>query len=497
MSTEQETFLCFKCHVTYATTEIFSRHECFSINHGQSLLRSLLRSPWINEEVQVSDQRAALAPQRGSELKTEGSDQNAGKEVESKEAIPSPFDVVPDEIILKIFSFLSFKSLGNVNQVSQRMKRIAEDTSLWEKVEAWGRLIPAGFTEQILKSKVKYIDFQDCEFCPFNLDILKDNNLDLKYMRISGCFFYKGCDGNYELLSEIVKCSTSLEYLNIQDCRSDLVFKCIDSIANPNTLKVLCLNLVELHFESVRKIIDECNNLSDFGISAARLKSGTGLTQESIAYICTNLTPNVLRIDLSSNEVRDKHIESLVEQCKNLEHLDLCETFITYESVTRIVTAYSHSLVSLALPHYVGKEIGLPSHFWMDKPSFVYMEKLKIIFDLINLENLHIGCNLGYLYFFDDQGKVHNGDCHISILVKMFPHLKIGRGLGSRDYRILNTDPYYHFYKQKFKEVTCLPQNVPAPKRYPTHSQELKTLKYCKMLHLFILRQDRDFRIRL
>ena len=194
--------------------------------------------------------------------------------------LSSLFEKLPDEVILKIFSFLNFKSLGKCNQVSHRMKRIAEDTSLWEKVEAWGRLIPAGFIEQILKSKVKYISFQDCEFCPINLDVLKDNNLELTYMRISGCFFYKGCNRNYELLLEILKCSTSLEYLNIQDCWSDLVFKCIESIANPNNLKVLCLNLVELHFESVKKIIDECNNLTDFGISGRGLTSGIGLTKE-------------------------------------------------------------------------------------------------------------------------------------------------------------------------------------------------------------------------
>ena len=479
MSAEQETFLCFKCHVdvTSATIEL---HECIGINHGQSLLRSLFRSSWINEEVQVSAERAVLAPQRGSNLKTEVSDQNAAKEVESKDDIPSPFDEVPDEIILKIFSFLSFKSIGNINQVSQRMKRIAEDTSLWEKVEAWGRLIPAGFIEQILKLKVKSISFQDCEFCPINLDILKDNNLDLKYMRISGCFFYRGCDGNYELLPEILKCSTSLEYLNIQDCRSDLVFKCIESIANPNNLKVLCLNLVELHFESIKKIIDECNNLTDFGISGTGLASGKGLTQQSIAYICTNLTPNVLKIDLSSNEVRDEHIQSLVQRCKNLEHLDICETLVMYKSVTIIVTAYSHSLVSLALPHYIGMEIGLPTKISMEKPSNVYMEKLKIIFDLINLENLHIGCVLGYLYFFDDQGKLRNVDIHTRTLADIFPKLKIGSGLASNRYRILNTDPYYHFYKQKFKEVTGFPQNLPDQKTNLTYQQTLKTLKYTK-----------------
>ena len=61
----------------------------------------------------------------------------------------SPFDKLPDEIMLKIFSFLSFESLGNCNQVSHRMKRIAEDTSLWEKVEAEGKVIPAGFVEKL------------------------------------------------------------------------------------------------------------------------------------------------------------------------------------------------------------------------------------------------------------------------------------------------------------------------------------------------------------
>ena len=98
MSTEEETFLCFKCHVTYSI-EIFPMHECIGINYEQSLLRSLSRSPWINEEAQVSDQRAVLAPQRGSKVKTEASDQNVGKEVESKEDITSPYDKLPSEIL--------------------------------------------------------------------------------------------------------------------------------------------------------------------------------------------------------------------------------------------------------------------------------------------------------------------------------------------------------------------------------------------------------------
>ena len=356
----------------------------------------------------------------------------------------SPFVELPNEIILKIFSFLSFKSLGNCNQVSRRMKTISEDTSLWEKVEAWLKVIPAGFMEKIVKSKVKYLSVQHCEVFPINLKFLTEHNLDLKSMDISSC------DGNDNFLSELVRCSKSLEYLNLHETRPNLVFKCIENFAHANKLKVLCVNDVKLNFKYVKKIIDKCTELTDLGIS------GASLTQQSIAYICTNLTSNASRVDLSYNKVKDKHIQLLVEHCNNLEHLDLIETKVTYESVTRIVMAFSHSLVSLALPDNVGIEIGLPIN--------ICMEKLEIFFDLTNLENLHIGCDLGHLWILNEEGEIDSDDRHIEILKKYFPKLRIGRGLGdlgTPEYKNLNTDPYCFFYEQNFKRVDCFPQNLP------------------------------------
>ena len=346
----------------------------------------------------------------------------------------SPFYKLPDEIILKIFSFLSLESLGNCNQVSHRMKRIAEDTSLWEKVEAEGKVIPAGFVEKIVKCKVKAISFRYCEILATNLNLLQEYNLDLKYMDITNC------DGNDNFLSELVKCSKSLEYLNINDSRSNLVFECIEKIAYPNNLRVLCLNEVKLRFESIKKIIDKCTELTDIDISDA------GLTQQSITYICTNLTPNALKIDLSCNYVKDEHIQCLVERCRNLKHLDLSATNITYKSVLSIVTVLSHSLVTLALPNSIGIKIGLPSK--------VCMEKLKAIFYLTmtNLKSMFIDCrdlHLGYLYQIHEDGEI------FEILAKLFPKLTI---LGLSEYRVLNPDPYYHLYRQTFKEVTFFPE---------------------------------------
>ena len=448
MSTEQVHFLCFICNMKYATIEIFSMHECVK----------------VKQESQVMNPRDVLAPQGDSELKTEGSDQNTEKEVKSKKDIPSPFEKLPDEVILKIFSFLSFKSLGNCNQVSSRMKRIAGDTSLWEKVHAWRKVVPSGFVQQIVKSKVKSIDFQSCEVSPINFDILMENSLDLKYMNISSC------TGNDEFLSELVKCSKSLEYLNINESRYNLVFKCIENIAYPNNLKVLCLNFVELNFESIKKIIDRCTELTDIDISE------TSLTQESIDYICTNLTPNALEIKLSNNDVKDKHVQSLVERCKNLKYLDLCNTDVTYKSVTWIVTVLSNSLVTLVLTQNVGNEIGLPSN--------ISKEKLKTIFPLTltNLKNLYFDSELALGYWYEKGGTLnsfhYHCDIHIEKLAKIFPKLTI---LGSSEYR--ENDPFEHYHKkQKFKKVTCLPSrqrqhtsHVAAPVA-PDHSALLRFL---------------------
>ena len=356
----------------------------------------------------------------------------------------SQFEILPDETILKIFSFLSFKSLGNCNQVSHRMKRIAEDTSLWEKVQAWLKVIPAGFMEKIVKSKVKYLSVQHCEVFPINLNFLTEHNLDLKSMDISNC------DGNDNFLSELVRCSKSLEYLNLHETRPNLVFKCIENFAYANKLKVLSVNDVKLNFKYVKKIIDKCTELTDLGIS------GASLTQQSIVYICTNLTSDASRVDLSYNKVKDEHIQLLVEHCNNLEHLDLIDTKVTYKSVTRIVMTLSHSLVSLALPDNVGIEIGLPSN--------ICMEKLKVFSDLTKLENLHIGCDSGHLWIPNEEGEIDSDDSHIGILKKYFPKLRIGRGLGglgTPEYKVLNTDPNYFFYEQNFKKVYCFPQNLP------------------------------------
>lgn len=44
------------------------------------------------------------------------------------------FNDLPDEVVLKILTYLDFNNLANCTQVSKRMRNICKDESLWERI---------------------------------------------------------------------------------------------------------------------------------------------------------------------------------------------------------------------------------------------------------------------------------------------------------------------------------------------------------------------------
>jgi hypothetical protein len=59
-------------------------------------------------------------------------------------------DELPDEVILKIVGFLDLKELLLCGQVSKRLQAIANDESLWLKLNMRGRQIPYNFIEKVI-----------------------------------------------------------------------------------------------------------------------------------------------------------------------------------------------------------------------------------------------------------------------------------------------------------------------------------------------------------
>ena len=57
-------------------------------------------------------------------------------------------DDLPDEVLLKIYAFLSIKNLVCCSGVSKRIRRVCHDESLWQKINLYGKIVPSKFLEQ-------------------------------------------------------------------------------------------------------------------------------------------------------------------------------------------------------------------------------------------------------------------------------------------------------------------------------------------------------------
>ena len=88
---------------------------------------------------------------------------------------------LPEEIILKIFAFLSLKQLAKCMLVTKKMNRISQDKSLWKRVCSFYRKIRKECIHQIVKSSAKSIVFSHCEVSPIPVKDLLVNRFDLTY----------------------------------------------------------------------------------------------------------------------------------------------------------------------------------------------------------------------------------------------------------------------------------------------------------------------------
>ena len=71
-------------------------------------------------------------------------------------------DELPDEVILKIVGFLDLKELLLSGQVSERLQAIANDESLWLKLNLYWREVPYEFIEKAAENGCQYLNLFEC-----------------------------------------------------------------------------------------------------------------------------------------------------------------------------------------------------------------------------------------------------------------------------------------------------------------------------------------------
>ena len=254
-------------------------------------------------------------------------------------------DDLPDEIILKIFTFLDIREILKCGQVSQRIRAISNDECLWLKLNFYEGHVSYELLEKAVENGCKYLSLA---FASLYGGENSKMPLNLKYLEMS-----QDSDNEPGHVHEgLLKNCHSLQKLAMEN----LVLKTEDFRQigkNGTTLKVLNLADIGLltpysnRTKTIKNLFKRCVELIELNFSNSWFDESELFT--AIAY---NLTPKIMKVDLSSNlNLEDRHVMTLVERCKKITELDLSFTSITNDCVDSIATHLNSSLEKLDVSH--------------------------------------------------------------------------------------------------------------------------------------------------
>ena len=251
---------------------------------------------------------------------------------------------LPDEVLLNIFSWLDIKGVLQCGQVSRRLRAISNDKLLWLKLNLFQRDVPYGFIEKAVQNGCEYLNLGFS--CVHGARKKSKVPWKLKYLEISQSWDLplwaravpKGVLENCQVLQKL-----SVEYLTLN---SDGIEQICQS---GEVLRILSLEgcKIDFHYRTtlLQKLLTKCDQLTELNISKGMESAesemfgfGHILLDTDVCALVDNLTPNILKLQLDSQEcVQDRHVNILVSRCNKITDLSLRHTSITNDSVGSIV----------------------------------------------------------------------------------------------------------------------------------------------------------------
>ena len=256
---------------------------------------------------------------------------------------------VPDEVILRVFSNLETKDFIRCGQVSKRIRAISQDQSLWLRIDLYeNKSVAAGFLEYVLNNGCKYLGLGFAQIAHIDGESLKCNVSQLK------CLDLSFCQSSCQVFDDLLSSCHSLEKLSLaSQCHIMLNKDLVKTMCHQfgATLQVLDVsncyrpNKEIMDLEMIQLLIGSFSQLKEVNFG------NTYLSEESLDYVCNNLSENVVKLGLCNQEkLMDKHITALVNRCNKLTSLDLencCS--ISKISTTNILESLKSSLEELVI----------------------------------------------------------------------------------------------------------------------------------------------------
>ena len=349
-------------------------------------------------------------------------------------------ELLPNEILVKIFSCLKIKELYKCGHVSKKFRQISHDKSFWKCVNLYNQRVSCQFVVQILQLGTEYLNLYGAILLDGgDKDILPKNNL--KYLNLA---FSSVKD---KFLVKLLRSSVCLEKISLREVNQKQIrFRNFAHEKNhqlevklqrsmyiecllPNTKMITTLdlsnnkgNMYKLNSKSMKEILLNCVELKEANFEGQIF---------DVEFFANNLTPKIEKLNISHNKgFIYEPILSLVKHCKKITELDLdgCDLDIDRFDTDLEYGAGEFQNCLIAISKYLSQslvKLQLPDH------SILYHEFLK---SLPKLQNIGI----------------NNEDA--TSIMKEYPLIVLNKGPRSK---IAYSTNEYFVPRQGFWEIKC------------------------------------------
>ena len=112
-------------------------------------------------------------------------EEESERSAEAFQSLTSKLEDLPDEVILKVFSYLENNTDRiRSGHVSQRLRAISSDESLWQKMNLSEKNVPTSFLQFVLERGCKYLSLHSTKLNG-SLNLTKPTKLE--YLNIKSC----------------------------------------------------------------------------------------------------------------------------------------------------------------------------------------------------------------------------------------------------------------------------------------------------------------------
>ena len=247
------------------------------------------------QRIEVSSNNSTKKTRLNSEDQCEEDQKKEEKDrSKSVQSLILNLEDLPDEVMLKLLSYLDTADLIRSGHVSQRLQAISSDESLWQKINLFKKNVPTSFLQFVLERGCKYLSLHSTKLNG-SLNLTKPTKLE--YLNIKSCL---AGDGTLEKL--LLACQSLEKFTFSVDkyySKSSLSASgMLTSVCrrNKQTLKVLYLNIFHdwLNSGIIKNVVFSCTELKEVSIISGNVQ------EDAINYLVKNLSPNVekLRLDI-------------------------------------------------------------------------------------------------------------------------------------------------------------------------------------------------------